>query len=119
MDILSSLRDLYIEHLFFFIYLRFFLKGLDGSYLHFLCLFSLVFESVEMLNAFIKFFLENKMVTFLLLILVLSWGIIVSPFKWDLGFLPYDPVPVDAIPDLGENLQIVFTEWIGKSPRDM
>lgn len=72
-----------------------------------------------MLNAFIKFFLENKMVTFLLLILVLSWGIIVSPFKWDLGFLPYDPVPVDAIPDLGENQQIVFTEWMGKSPRDI
>lgn len=25
--------------------------------------------------------------------------------------LPRDPVPVDAIPDLGENQQIVFTEW--------
>src|SRR5690606_20818365 len=72
-----------------------------------------------MLNAFIKFFLENKIVTFILLILVLAWGIIVSPFKWDLGFLPNDPVPVDAIPDLGENQQIVFTEWMGKSPRDI
>src|SRR5690606_39398867 len=114
MDILSSLRDLYIEHLFFFIYLRFFLKGLDGSYLHFLCLFSLVFESVEMLNAFIKFFLENKIVTFILLILVLAWGIIVSPFKWDLGFLPIDPVLVDDIPYLGDNQQIVFSACMGK-----
>jgi len=25
-------------------------------------------------------------------------------------------VPVDAIPDIGENQQIVFTEWMGRSP---
>jgi copper/silver efflux system protein len=28
-------------------------------------------------------------------------------------------VPVDAIPDLGENQQIVFTEWPGRSPQDV
>ena len=28
-------------------------------------------------------------------------------------------MPVDAIPDLGENQQIVFTEWMGRSPQDI
>jgi Cu(I)/Ag(I) efflux system membrane protein CusA/SilA len=28
-------------------------------------------------------------------------------------------VPVDAIPDIGENQQIVFTSWPGRSPRDV
>ena len=27
--------------------------------------------------------------------------------------------PVDAIPDLGENQVIVFTDWIGRSPREI
>ena len=26
---------------------------------------------------------------------------------------------VDAIPDIGENQQIVFTEWPGRSPKDI
>ena len=72
-----------------------------------------------MLNSIIKFFLENKLVTALLLVLIIGWGIIVSPFNWNTGILPNDPVPVDAIPDLGENQQIVFTEWMGKSPQDV
>lgn len=42
-----------------------------------------------------------------------------APFDWDLGGLPRDPVPVDAIPDIGENQQIVFTEWMGRSPQDV
>src|SRR5690625_5435478 len=29
------------------------------------------------------------------------------------------PVAVDAIPNLGENQQIVFTEWPGRSPQDV
>ncbi|MFC4872924.1 efflux RND transporter permease subunit [Negadavirga shengliensis] len=71
-----------------------------------------------MLNAIIKFFLENKLVTVLLLVLIVLWGIVVAPFRWDIG-LPSDPVPVDAIPDIGENQQIVFTEWMGRSPQDV
>ena len=27
--------------------------------------------------------------------------------------------PVDAIPDLGENQVIVFTDWMGRSPREI
>jgi Cu(I)/Ag(I) efflux system membrane protein CusA/SilA len=72
-----------------------------------------------MLNKIIRFFLENKLVTFLVLIIFISWGIINSPFGWDTGFLPKDPVPVDAIPDIGENQQIVYTEWPGRSPQDI
>ena len=72
-----------------------------------------------MLNKTIKFFLENKPVTFLLMAVLITWGIITSPFNWDTGFLPNDPVPVDAIPDLGENQQIVYTEWPGRSPQDI
>lgn len=72
-----------------------------------------------MLNKTIKFFLENKLVTVLLLVLFVGWGIVTAPFNWDVGFLPRDPVPVDAIPDIGENQQIVFTEWMGRSPQDV
>ncbi|MEN8138156.1 MAG: efflux RND transporter permease subunit [Bacteroidota bacterium] len=72
-----------------------------------------------MLNRTVKFFLENKLVTFLFLIIFITWGIISSPFSWQTGFLPSDPVPVDAIPDIGENQQIVYTEWAGQSPQDI
>lgn len=72
-----------------------------------------------MLNKIIRFFLENKLVTFLVLIVMVSWGIVNSPFGWNVGFLPNDPVPVDAIPDIGENQQIVYTEWSGRSPQDI
>jgi copper/silver efflux system protein len=72
-----------------------------------------------MLNQTIKFFLENRLVTFLILAGILLWGIVVAPFKWSVPFLPNDPVPVDAIPDIGENQQIVFTEWMGRSPQDV
>src|SRR5690554_663100 len=72
-----------------------------------------------MLNKTIKFFLENKLVTFLLLALLVAWGITTAPFAWNTGALPRDPVPVDAIPDIGENQQIVFTPWAGRSPQDI
>jgi len=72
-----------------------------------------------MLNNIIKFFLENKLVTFLFLFIFITWGVITSPFNWKTGFLPSDPVPVDAIPDIGENQQIVYTEWPGRSPQDI
>lgn len=72
-----------------------------------------------MLNKVIKFFLENRLVTFLLLFLLVAWGIITSPFNWQVQFLPSDPVSIDAIPDIGENQQIVFTEWPGRSPQDI
>ncbi|MEP2130784.1 MAG: efflux RND transporter permease subunit, partial [Algoriphagus sp.] len=72
-----------------------------------------------MLNSIIKYFLENKLVTVLLLIALIAWGIVTAPFGWKVGSLPSDPVPVDAIPDIGENQQIVFTQWPGRSPQDI
>ncbi|WP_299183200.1 efflux RND transporter permease subunit [uncultured Aquimarina sp.] len=72
-----------------------------------------------MLNKSIKFLIENKLIAVLLLLILIGWGLIHSPFQSDLGFLPNDPVAVDAIPDIGENQQIVFTKWDGKSPQDI
>ncbi|HSF56321.1 MAG TPA: efflux RND transporter permease subunit, partial [Algoriphagus sp.] len=72
-----------------------------------------------MLNRIVKYFLENKLVTVLFLLVIIGWGIVTAPFNWQVDFLPRDPVPVDAIPDIGENQQIVFTEWMGRSPQDV
>jgi copper/silver efflux system protein len=72
-----------------------------------------------MLNKLIRFFLENRLVAWLLMIFLIGWGISVAPFNWQIDFLPRDPVPVDAIPDIGENQQIIFTEWMGRSPQDI
>jgi copper/silver efflux system protein len=72
-----------------------------------------------MLNKTIKFFLDNKMLTLLLLVVFILLGTVYAPFNWHTGFLPRDPVPVDAIPDIGDNQQIVATEWMGRSPKDI
>jgi len=72
-----------------------------------------------MLNKSIKFLIKNKFVSVLLLVVFTGWGIIHAPFDKNIEFLPNDPVSVDAIPDIGENQQIVFTEWKGCSPQDI
>ncbi len=72
-----------------------------------------------MLNKVIRFFLEQKLVAFLLVLFVIAWGAMTAPFDWELGGLPRNPVPVDAIPDIGENQQIVYTQWMGRSPQDI
>ncbi len=71
------------------------------------------------LDAIIRFFLEQKLVVALLLLLVAAWGTAVAPFDWKIDWLPRDPIPVDAIPNLGENQQIIFTDWPGRSPQDI
>ena len=72
-----------------------------------------------MLNKSIKFLIENKLVAVLLLALFVAWGVVNAPFEWNTGSLPRNPVAVDAIPDIGENQQIVFTKWDGRSPQDI
>ncbi len=72
-----------------------------------------------MLKKAILFLIENKLVAVLLLALFVGWGVVHVPFKWDTGVLPNAPVAVDAIPDIGENQQIVFTPWDGRSPQDV
>ena len=72
-----------------------------------------------MLNRSIKFLIENKLIAVLLLALFVGMGVVNAPFNWNTGFLPTNPVAVDAIPDLGENQQIIYTEWPGRSPQDI
>jgi Cu(I)/Ag(I) efflux system membrane protein CusA/SilA len=72
-----------------------------------------------MLNRIIKYFLENKLITFIVIVFFVGWGLSTAPFNWEISFLPSDPVPVDAIPDIGENQQIIFTPWPGRSPQDI
>ncbi len=76
-------------------------------------------NSYTWLDGLIRFCLENKLVVTLLVLFVIAFGVMVAPFDWHLWGLPRNPVPVDAIPDLGENQQIVFTEWMGRSPQDV
>ncbi len=72
-----------------------------------------------MLNQIINFFLHNRLISAILFALIIGWGIVTAPFNWKIDFLPRDPVSVDAIPNIGENQQIVFTKWAGRSPQDV
>ena len=70
-------------------------------------------------NRVIRYCLENKLIVFLAALFLITWGILAAPFDWEIPGLIRSPVPVDAIPDIGENQQIVFTEWHGRSPQDV
>ena len=76
-------------------------------------------EKMSLLDKVIRFCLENKLVVALSIFAIVGWGVLVAPFDWEVGGLPRKPVPVDAIPDIGENQQIVFTQWMGRSPQDV
>ncbi len=65
------------------------------------------------------FCIYNKLVVGLITAFIILWGIYVAPFDWEFEFFPRNPVAVDAIPDIGENQQIVFTDWPGRSPQDV
>jgi len=72
-----------------------------------------------MFNRLVKYFLENRLITFIFLITFVVMGLVTMPFNLNTTILPRNPVPVDAIPDIGENQQIIATEWMGRSPRDI
>ena len=74
---------------------------------------------MSVVDRIIAFFLDNKLIAVLLLLALVGWGVATAPFDWTLDGFPRDPVPVDAIPDIGANQQIVFTEWPGRSPQDI
>ncbi|MBU0553192.1 efflux RND transporter permease subunit [Myxococcota bacterium] len=73
--------------------------------------------------------LRARLLVFVFTIALLGLGLAVNPLgdgawlrdalPWGLGALPRAPLAVDAIPDLGENQQIVFTRWSGRSPKDI
>jgi len=72
-----------------------------------------------MFNKLVHYFLYHRLITFIFLTAFLVMGIAYAPFNWKTSFLPRDPIPVDAIPDIGDNQQIVSTEWMGRSPKDI
>lgn len=72
-----------------------------------------------MFNRLVKYFLENRVITVLILVTFIILGLATMPFNFRAPFFPRSPVPVDAIPDIGENQQIVATEWMGRSPKDV
>jgi Cu(I)/Ag(I) efflux system membrane protein CusA/SilA len=61
-----------------------------------------------MINKVIEYSLRNKFVVLALFLLIIGWG------YWALN-----NTPIDAIPDIGENQQIVFIDWPGRSPKDI
>ena len=76
-------------------------------------------EEMTLVDRLIRFCLENKLIVVLFVAALLVGGLVVAPFDWDLGPIPRRRVPVDAIPNIGPNQQIVFTKWPGRSPQDV
>ncbi|OQA86056.1 MAG: Cation efflux system protein CusA [Lentisphaerae bacterium ADurb.Bin242] len=72
-----------------------------------------------LLNRYLKFFLTNKLIVFLVVLSIVFGGIYYMPFDLGIKWMPTDPIPVDAMPDIGDNQQIVFSEWPGRSPQDV
>lgn len=72
-----------------------------------------------MIKKIIAFFLHNRILVGLILAAILFGGLATAPFNWHFGLLPRDPVSVDAIPNIGDNQQIVSAEWMGRSPKDI
>jgi len=70
-------------------------------------------------SAVIGWFISNRVAVLVFTALIAFAGVWASPFDWDTDPLPRDPIPVDAIPDIGVNQQIVFSEWAGRSPKDV
>ncbi|WP_196885301.1 efflux RND transporter permease subunit [Aureivirga sp. CE67] len=72
-----------------------------------------------MLHKIIQFLIKHKLVSFLIAVIIIGWGVYTAPFNWKVGNMQRNPVAVDAIPDIGENQQIVYTKWAGRSPQDI
>lgn len=75
-------------------------------------------ENQQGFGRFMALLLQQKLLVFLVSAILLVVGIGVAPFGWQ-HQLPLKPVAVDAIPNLGENQQIVFADWPGRSPQDV
>ena len=61
-----------------------------------------------MIEKIIEFSIRNRFIVILLALGVVGWGVhaVIN-------------TPVDAIPDLSENQVIVFTDWMGRSPKEI
>lgn len=76
-------------------------------------------EQQSWVGRVLGFCIYNKLVVVLITAFIVAWGIFSAPFDWDLFGIQRNRVAVDAIPDIGENQQIVFTDWPGRSPQDV
>ena len=61
-----------------------------------------------MMRGLVSFCVRERLVVFLTTLLVVAFGI-----------YALREVPIDAIPNVGENQVIVLTEWPGRSPKDI
>lgn len=59
-----------------------------------------------MINKLLRFCLENTFIVILLTLAIIG-----------IGYHSLKNIPVDAIPDIGENQAIVFTDWPGRDPQ--
>lgn len=71
------------------------------------------------MQAFSEYCIRNKLFVVLFMLVICGAGFMFAPFDWRSGFIERYPVAVDAIPDISENQQIIFTEWPGRSPQDV
>ncbi len=76
-------------------------------------------REMSFFSRMMQFWIEQKLLMVIVLVGTILLGLTVAPFDWDIPWLPRHPVPVDAIPDIGENQQIVYTPWEGRSPKDI
>jgi copper/silver efflux system protein len=61
-----------------------------------------------MIPQLIEYSVRNRFIVILLIAVVAVWGVF-CVFK----------TPIDAIPDLSENQVIVFTDWMGRAPKEI
>src|SRR3989339_2189713 len=61
-----------------------------------------------MISRLIKWCLENRFVVIVLALAAAGWG-----------FYAMNRGPEDAIPDIGENQQIIFTDWPGRDAKNI
>lgn len=61
-----------------------------------------------MLNKLIEFSLKNRVIIFILSVIVVAWGAFVIP-----------STPIDAFPDLSENQVLVYADWMGRGPQEV
>ncbi|MAT15376.1 MAG: cation transporter [Planctomyces sp.] len=61
-----------------------------------------------MINRILQFCISERLVMTCLCVLALAYG-----------WYSFQQVPIDAIPNIGENQVIVFTSWPGRSPKDV
>ena len=76
-------------------------------------------EQGSVIGRLIRYCLENKLVVGLFVLAIGVGGFMFAPFDWQARGITRYPVAVDAIPDIGENQQIIFTQWMGRSPQDV